>query len=140
MFFGTYRHNLDHKGRMVVPAKFRPVLGNLAYIMRGFEGALEVYHPSAFEKLLSELEELRFTERSARDYMRARLASVVEVEVDDHGRITLPTKVLETFKIGTAVVIIGVQHHFEIWDATAWETYQERVNAHLEEVADRLYE
>lgn len=140
MFFGTYQHNLDHKGRMVVPAKFRHELGPIAYIMRGFEGALEVYHPSDFEELLDEIENLSFTDQKARAYIRARLSSVIEIEVDDHGRMTLPAKVLETFKIGSAVTIIGVRDHFEIWDTAAWENYQKDASEHLEELADTLYE
>lgn len=140
MFFGTYTHNLDNKGRMVVPSKFRVVLGTLAYVMRGYEGALEVYQQAAFDVLINKISTLNYTSKDARAYIRSRLASVVEIEVDDHGRIALPAKLLAEYKIGTQVNIIGVYDHFEIWDAKVWSEYSESSNQTLEEVAEKLYE
>ena len=140
MFFGTYAHNLDNKGRMVVPAKFRAVLGTVAYVLRGYEGALEVYQQADFEALINKIATLNYTSKEARSYMRSRLASVVEIEVDNHGRLALPVKLLTEYQISSQVMIVGVYDHFEIWDATAWSNYSATANHNLEEFADHLYE
>lgn len=138
MFFGHYFHNLDTKGRMVVPSKFRNEAGAVVYIMKGFEGAMEVYKQETFDQELERLNSLTYTNKLARDFKRARLSSVIEIEIDDHGRMAIPSKTLIDYKIGKEVVIVGVQDHFEIWDAKAWQTYIDNQAHSLEDMAEAL--
>lgn len=138
MFFGHYFHSLDTKGRMVVPSKFRNEAGAVVYIMKGFEGAVEVYKQETFDEEVARLSALTFTSKLERDYKRARLSSVIEIEIDDHGRMALPTKMLADYKIGKDVVIVGVQDHFEIWDAKAWQAYLDGQEQSLEAMAESL--
>ena len=138
MFFGNYFHSLDAKGRMVVPSKFRSEAGALVYIMKGFEGAVEVYKQETFEQEVARLSTLTFTNKIERDYKRTRLASVIEIEIDDHGRMALPSKMLQDYHIGKDVVIVGVQDHFEIWDEKRWIAYNEEQALSLEEMAETL--
>jgi len=123
MFFGSYSHTLDNKGRLVIPSKMRGEAGDKLYILKGYEGSLSVYRDVDFQKLTIALENLPFNQKDSRDVQRIALSSVVELEVDAQGRIQLPTKLLSDFKISRSVIVVGVINHFEIWDVVAWDNY-----------------
>ncbi|HOC81199.1 MAG TPA: division/cell wall cluster transcriptional repressor MraZ, partial [Bacilli bacterium] len=123
MFFGSYSHTLDNKGRLMIPAKMRNEAGGRLYVLKGYEGSLSVYKEVDFQSLTSALENLSYNQRDTRDVQRITLASVVELEVDAQGRIQLPSKLLSDYKISRSVVVVGVINHFEIWDAATWENY-----------------
>lgn len=138
MFFGSYRHGLDDKGRLVVPARMRTELGQKAYVLKGYDGALSVYTEAAFTKYLTSLEELPYSRRDGRDIRRIALASVSELYLDRQGRLQLPAALLARHKIGRSVVIIGVIDHLEIWDATGWDEYLKANEKDFEEKAEAL--
>ncbi len=139
-FFGTYYHNLDAKGRLVVPVRFRQMLKELKtlYILQGFEGSLSVYPESAYEKEVAYLESLNFKDANARAYVRTMYASIEELEVDNAGRITLSVRILKKYGIGTSVTVIGVGDHLEIWDSATYEAYEAKALEDLEAIADNL--
>lgn len=139
-FYGTYSHNLDNKGRLVVPARFRESLKEEAtlYLMHGFDGALSVYPKLAFEKEVSFIESLNYRNAEARTYARIVLASIEPLLVDAAGRITIPTKILKKYNIGQAVTVIGVGTHLEIWDEAHYDRYHEENLTLFEQVASKL--
>ena len=138
MFFGSYSHTLDNKGRLMIPAKMRNEAGGRLYILKGYEGSLSVYREADFQKLTSALDNLPYNQRDSRDVQRITLASVVELEVDAQGRIQLPSKLLSDYKISRSVVVVGVINHFEIWDASAWENYLKQNEKNYEAKAEKL--
>ncbi len=138
MFFGSYSHTLDNKGRLMIPAKLRNEAGGRLYILKGYEGSLSVYKEADFQNLTAALENLSYNQRDTRDVQRITLASVVELEVDAQGRIQLPSKLLGDYKISRSVVIVGVINHFEIWDAAAWENYLKQNEKDYEAKAEKL--
>ena len=138
MFFGSYSHSLDDKGRLVIPRKMRDDLGNKIFIMKGFDGALSIYKESAYEKLEKELETLSYNHKENRDYLRIKLASIVDLEVDTMGRVQIPTSTLAKFHIGKDVIVLGSGDHIEIWDSRAYEEYISSIEDNFEEIAERL--
>ena len=138
MFFGTYEHSLDSKGRLVIPAKFRSQIGNLLYVLKGFDGALSVYKEAEFTKMMEEVSRLAFNKKDSRAYIRAQLSSVCELEVDKQGRVQLPVQLLAKHSIGKDVVIIGVIDHMEIWDKETYHQYEEQSNQDFEEIAEKI--
>ena len=108
-FFGTYYHNLDAKGRLVVPARFRDALKDLKklYILQGFEGSISVYPEEAYLKEIATLDQLNYKDTNARAYVRTMYASIEELEVDNAGRITLSVRVLRKYNLSTNVIVIG---------------------------------
>jgi len=138
MFFGSYSHTLDNKGRLMIPAKLRNEAGGRLYILKGYEGSLSVYKEADFQNLTAALEDLSYNQRDTRDIQRITLASVVELEVDAQGRIQLPSKLLGDYKISRSVVVVGVINHFEIWDAVAWENYLKQNEKDYEAKAEKL--
>ena len=141
-FFGTYYHNLDAKGRLVVPARFRDALKDLKklYILQGFEGSISVYPEEAYLKEIATLDQLNYKDTNARAYVRTMYASIEELEVDNAGRITLSVRVLRKYNLSSNVIVIGVGDHLEIWDEPAYEAYEATARENLETIAQGLKE
>lgn len=138
MLFGHYEHTLDEKGRLVIPRKLRDELGQLVYILKGFDGALAVYQATKFEELASQIDKMPFNKASTRSYIRAQLSSACDLEVDKMGRVQLPTHLLNKYSIGKDVVILGVGDHMEIWDKSAYEEYEKNMDKDFEDIAEEL--
>lgn len=140
MYFGTYEHTLDDKGRLLIPRKIKENLGSEStlYIMQGFEGSIAVYDREAFEKLTKDVNSLNFYKKNSRDYLRVALSSVYELNIDKVGRIQIPTQVLNKFHIKKEVSIIGINDHFEIWDKEAFIAYQNEASERFSEIAESL--
>ena len=138
MFFGYYEHNLDAKGRVIIPAKFRDELGAKFYILKGFDGALAIYKEEKFLELIETQQRLPFNKSSSRDYLRAMLASACELEIDKIGRCQIPTVLLNKHGIGKEIIVIGVGDHIEVWDKAAYLAYEERIDREFEENAEKL--
>jgi MraZ protein len=128
MFLGEYEHAIDAKGRMAVPAKFRTQMDRGAVISKGMGTCLSVYTMERWEQKSDEL----IADKSSdelRDFERRIYPSASELELDAQGRIIIPAKLRAYANLGAEVTIAGVRDHFEIWDRTAWQTYQERLDA-----------
>ncbi|NLB49271.1 MAG: division/cell wall cluster transcriptional repressor MraZ [Erysipelotrichia bacterium] len=138
MFFGTYFHTLDNKGRIVIPSKLRAEAGRLVYILKGFDGALSIYKENEFDDLVKEIESLPFNKKNSRDYLRIQLASACQLEVDQQGRVQLPAHLLAKYGISKEVIIIGVGDHMEVWDKTTYEQYEKKVEQDFEKIAENL--
>ena len=139
MFFGLYEHSIDEKNRLMIPRKMRDEAGVKLFIMKGFDGALAIYKASNFEKLMAEIEDMPFTQRNNRDYIRAMLASACEIDVDRQGRIQIPTQLMNKYGITKDVVVVGAGDHFEVWSKALYDEYEKRVNDSFEENAENLH-
>jgi MraZ protein len=128
MFLGEHDHTIDAKGRMAVPAKFRAQMDSGAVISKGMGACLSVYTMQRWEQRSDELVSGKASDE-LRDFERRIYPSAGEVELDAQGRIIIPAKLRTYASLGTEVTIAGVRDHFEIWDRTAWQTYQERLDA-----------
>ena len=139
MFFGYYEHNLDAKGRLIIPSKMRDDINdNKLYILKGFDGALAIYKREKFLEVMEEQSKLKFNKSSSRDYLRAILSSVSELDIDKIGRVQIPNTLLNKYGIGRDLVIIGVGDHIEVWDKEAYNVYEEKINREFEENAEKL--
>ena len=140
MFFGNYSHSLDEKGRLVIPRKMRESLGNKIFIMKGFDGALAIYKEDAYEEVIEELKKYSFNKKENRDYLRLKLASIVDLEVDKMGRVQIPVAILNKYGIQKDVVVLGAGDHIEVWDNTKYDAYMASIEDNFEEIAERLSE
>ena len=140
MFYSSYVHNLDNKGRLVIPSKMRDEFGNKAYILKGFDGCLSIFKEADFLKLMEKINSLSFNKRVSRSYIREQLASVCELEIDRQGRTLLPTQLLNKFNIGKEVIVIGVLDHIEVWNKADYEAYENKANSSFEDNAEELDE
>lgn len=138
MFFGNYSHSLDEKGRLVIPKKMREELGDKIFIMKGFDGALAIYQESAYSRVMEELQKYSFNKKENRDYLRLKLASIVDLDVDKMGRVQLPVAILGKYHINKDVVVLGAGDHIEVWDKDRYEEYMSSIEDEYEDIAERL--
>lgn len=138
MFFGNYAHSLDDKGRLVIPRKMREALGDKIFIMKGFDGALAIYKEDAYESVVEELKRYSFNKKENRDYLRLKLASIVDLEVDKMGRVQIPTAVLAKYGIQKDVIVLGAGDHIEVWDKAKYDNYMASIEDNFEEIAERI--
>ncbi len=140
MFYGSYSHNLDQKGRLVIPSKMREQFGMKAYILKGYDGCLSIYKEEDFLKFMEKINSLSFNKKASRSFIRAQLDSVCELDIDRQGRALLPTQLLNRYNIGKEVIIIGVLDHIEVWNKKDYETYENTADSSFEEIAEELEE
>ena len=138
MFYGSYYHNIDDKGRLVIPSKMRNELGLKAYILKGYDGALSIYKESEFTKLVEKLNSLPYNKKNARAFLRVQLASVCELDIDKQGRALLPVQLLAKYKIGKEVVVIGALDHIEVWNKAEYDEYEKASDSTFEDIAEDL--
>lgn len=120
MFMGSYEHRLDGKGRIVMPAKFRPALGNSVVCTVGLDGCLAIYPLDEWERYLGKLRDLPFTKAQARAFMRTLLGAAEELPVDSQGRILISSRLRSYASLTDAVTVNGVSDHVELWNTDKW--------------------
>jgi MraZ protein len=140
MFIGEYKHSIDDKGRVAVPAKFRTDLSQAAVITRGLDHCLYVFTAAAWTEIAGKIKALPMTNPNARAFQRLMLAGAAEVELDTQGRALIPDYLREYAKLGKQTVIAGVYDRVEIWDEAAWNQYKQKTEAESDEIAQRLGE
>ncbi len=138
MFIGEYRHNLDNKNRVIVPAKFREELGDTFVVTKGLDGCLTIYTTVQWTMLLEKLQKLPSTKRETRLYIRSLTSKATECECDTQGRIKLPPYLLAEGGLEKECVIVGVAEHVEIWNPQSWEGYCQQADESLEDIAEQL--
>ncbi len=121
MFMGEYNHTIDTKGRLIIPSKFREILGDEFVVTKGLDGCLFVYDNKEWNVFEEKLKSLPLTNKDARQFARFFLAGAASVEVDKQGRILVPSVLREFADIDKEVVLVGVASRIEIWSKARWE-------------------
>jgi MraZ protein len=140
MLLGEYKHNLDTKGRMAIPAKFRDKLSAGAIITRGIDNCLFVFANAEWEKLAQKLIALPLAQADARAFVRLMLSGATDVEIDGQGRILIPDSLRKYATIKKEVVVACLYNRIEIWDEAAWQIYKTKTETSSEEIAEKLGE
>lgn len=141
MFIGEYRHNIDEKGRLAVPSKFRNVLSKGLVATRGFDNCLFLYTKTEWEKFVKEkVAKLPLGKAEARALQRRLLSGAMDLNLDKQGRIILPDYLRKFASIKKNVVIAGLLDHLEIWDASAWDREKTKIEKSNIDIAEKLEE
>ena len=138
MLIGEYKHTIDAKKRLAIPAKLRRELGNGAVLTRGLDNCLTLYPLKEWEKMAHKLSALPTGQTDARGFNRIILAGAVNVEFDRLGRILIPDYLKNYASLTKNVIVAGVYNRLEIWDETKWEGYKKGVEKNVEDIAQRL--
>lgn len=96
MFMGEYEHQLDAKGRMIIPSKFRYDLNERFIITRYFDKCLFGYTLEEWQQIEEKMKTLPMTKKDARKFMRMFFSGAIEVELDKQGRINIPQNLIST--------------------------------------------
>jgi len=125
MFIGEYKHSIDAKGRLAVPAKLRTLLSDGAVVTNGLDNCLFLFPKKKWGEWAEKLANLPFiSQSSARDMSRFMLGGAMDVDFDNQGRITLPEYLRKYAGLKSKAVIVGLYDHLEIWEEKAWEKYR----------------
>ena len=138
MFIGEYRHSLDVKGRIIVPAKFRDGLGDKFVLTKGLDGCLFAYSKEEWANFEEKIKSLPLTNKDARAFVRFFFAGAVECEIDKQGRTLIPPMLREYAGLNKDLVIIGVSNRVEIWSQDKWDSYSEAEDLEADELAEKM--
>ncbi len=120
-FRGEYSHSIDAKGRLIIPAKFRELLGDSFVVTRGFDGCLFVFAQEGWDAFEAKLQALPMDKPEVRVLTRFFIAGAIDAEVDKQGRILLPANLIQHAKIEKDAIVAGVGNRVEIWSRQEWE-------------------
>ncbi len=136
MFKGTYRHRIDPKGRLPVPAAFRRVLGKEpAVVVTFLDQCLAAYPPAEWARLETQLGALPAFSKQVKALTRLLLSRAADCEIDVQGRILLPTALRESAGLGRDAVVVGVLNRFEIWSPDFWDAFVRESERLLDDVS-----
>lgn len=121
MLSGEYQHNMDLKGRVTIPSKFRDDLGNRFYICKGLDGCIFVLSEEKWNAFLEKLTAIPLSQ--GRGIQRYFLAGAAEVEPDKQGRILIPQNLRTHAGLEKEITLIGAAERAEIWDTEKWNAY-----------------
>ncbi|AXI08989.1 division/cell wall cluster transcriptional repressor MraZ [Oceanobacillus sp. 143] len=138
MFMGEYQHNIDLKGRIIVPSKFREELGESFVVTRGLDKCLFAYPMDEWEILEDKLKKLPLTKKDARAFTRFFFSGAVECEVDKQGRINIPQTLRSYAVLEKECAVIGVSNRIEIWSNDNWQEYVSTSEESFAEIAENL--
>ncbi len=138
MLLGEYSHNLDAKGRVSVPAKFREDLGHTFIVTKGLDNCLFAYSKEEWKTFEEKLKNLPLTNMNARNFIRFFFSGATECEIDKQGRINIPQNLREYASLSKDVYIIGVSTRVEIWNKEKWDNYTSPENMDLDEIASQM--
>ncbi len=133
MFFGTYNHQLDQKGRMRIPAKLRKDLGTRVYVMRGSTKCLYIFTEEQFNNVENALSSLALFNNEKQDMVRALLSTSALIEEDGQGRFLLSSELRKLMNIEKDIVFIGAGKKIELWSKEEWDKAQGRIEEAFEQ-------
>jgi MraZ protein len=120
MFLGHFQHNLDDKGRLMIPARFRDLLAGGAFITQGFDKCLMVMTEAYFQQVYERIEAMNLADPTARLLRRLILSNAYPVEVDKVGRILVPQNLRAFLQIEAEAIVAGQGEYFEVWKPAEW--------------------
>lgn len=140
MLLGEYKHNVDEKNRLAVPAKFRELFANGAIVTRGLDHCLFVFSLHEWDNLAQKLISLPLAQSNSRAFARLMLAGATDVRLDVQGRILVPDYLREYAGLKKQTVVAGLYNRLEIWDEEKWAEYKAKTESASDEIAERLGE
>lgn len=129
MFSGEYRHSIDAKGRVAVPARFRAELATGAHVSRWMDNCLAIFPNQAWQRLADRVGEQRYADAGARAFSRFLFSGAFEVELDGQGRLVLPAGLRDFAGLKGDAVVVGALDHIELWEPAQWAATSAEMNS-----------
>jgi MraZ protein len=123
---GTHSYQLDAKGRISLPARFRDSLSDGAYLTLGQDGCLWVFPQAEWARISDDVHGASLDSAESRAYSRIFFGSAESVSLDGQGRLTIPLRLRQLAGISREAVVLGVRDRMEVWDRAAWDRYSEQ--------------
>ena len=140
MFMGEFHHNIDDKGRLIIPSKFRSELGESIIITKGLDKCIFVYSLKEWNKIIEKMSALQFTKKNVRAFERAFIGGASTIEFDKQGRINITSPLISYAGLEKECVIIGVGDRLEIWSLEKWNNFYDTNKDELSDIAENLFD
>ena len=141
-FRGSYKHSIDHKGRVSIPARFRRLLSGDAnetfVVLRGLDACVSLFPADEFKRLEDRLRSRSFSDETHRRYQRILLLDSRDETLDAQGRVAIPPSLIAHAELKKEVLVNGVLDHIEIWSPDVFEKYMASSDRTYEDMAGEL--
>ncbi|HYR68265.1 MAG TPA: division/cell wall cluster transcriptional repressor MraZ [Candidatus Dormibacteraeota bacterium] len=141
-FRGSYKHSIDHKGRVSIPARFRRLLSGDAsetfVILRGLDACVSLFPADEFKRVEDRLRSRSFSDQTQRRYQRLMLLDSRDETLDAQGRVAIPPSLIAHAGLKKDVLVNGVLDHIEIWSPEEFEKYMASSDRTYEDMAGEL--
>ena len=127
MFLGQFQHNLDEKGRLMIPARYRELLAAGAFITQGFDKCLMVMSDAYFAQVYDRINSMNLADPTARLLRRLILSNAYAVEVDKVGRILVPGNLRQVIALNGEAIVAGQGDYFEVWNPADWNDQMDQL-------------
>jgi MraZ protein len=127
MFLGQFQHNLDEKGRLMIPARYRELLAAGAFITQGFDRCLMVMTDAYFAQVYDRINSMNLADPTARLLRRLILSNAYPVEVDKVGRILVPGNLRQVIALNGEAIVAGQGDYFEVWNPADWNAQMDQL-------------
>ncbi len=142
MFYGEYTHNIDRKGRLILPAKFRDICKEYQIdrflITRGLDKCIFMFTEDEWRIQEQKFKSMPFTKKETRSFNRMFFAGAVDTAPDKQGRFIIPQYLKDYAGIKRETIIIGVSNRIEIWNKKSWQAFYESSSESFEQVAENM--
>jgi MraZ protein len=138
VFLGRHAHNLDAKGRLAIPARFREALAAGVVLTRGIDRCLALYPLEAWRPLAEKVAALPLTDADARNFRRLVFAEAIDLSLDAQGRILVPPELRRYAELEREAIVVGVDNSLEIWSPRRWADLAASLDADGAAIAQRL--
>ena len=128
MFTGEYRHTVDEKGRLAVPARFRAELAQGAQVSKWIDGCAALFPKADWDVLAAQTAALPVTDQGSRTFQRFLFGAAFEITLDRQGRFVLPAVLREFAGLESEVVVIGARNRLEFWSPDNWRQYSTQMD------------
>lgn len=135
MFHGEFEHSLDAKGRVILPAEFRELLGEKGFLSKVLDGCLAIYRPEEFEEVQERMQDYARGGRRERHVARTISAGTKPITPDKQGRVAIPPTLRQFAALGLLqeVKVIGNITRVELWNVERWAEAEREGTEHMRE-------
>ena len=135
---GEFNHSIDAKGRLIIPSKFRDILGEEFVITKGMDNCLFLYPNNEWKLFVEKLRTLPITNKISRNFERFFVGSAVDGGLDKQGRVLISSALREYAELEKDVVLVGVLDRVEIWDKAKWDENNAVVEENIDDIASQM--
>jgi MraZ protein len=128
-FLGQFYHNLDEKGRLTIPSRFREALAiEGGYVLQGFDQNLMVLTSVSFESISRRVNQMSMADPKVRLLRRLLFSNASQIEIDRAGRMLIPQILRQAAGLVDEAVVVGMSDYFEIWSPDLWAQQMSQLN------------
>jgi MraZ protein len=129
MFWGEYSHQLDKKGRLIIPVRYREKLTDDAILTRGLDNNLVIYPEETWQTVTNQLNQMPITHPTARALRRLLFSGAAQLALDKQGRVIIPPYLRAYASITDEALLVGMETYIELWEPSCWRKALDNVSA-----------